>query len=51
MALDKWQQRQVRQHADDNGLTRAEAERELFPEDAPAPRKVSVKKEPAAPAA
>ena len=37
MALDKWQQRQVAQHAADNGVTEAEALEELFPEEAPAP--------------
>lgn len=48
MALDKWQTRELEQHAAENGLTRAEALAELFPEEAPAPaRKVSTtKKEP-----
>lgn len=48
MALDKWQQRQVSQHADENGLSQAEAERELFPEESPTTaRKATAKKEPA----
>lgn len=50
--MDKWQQRQVKQHAEDNGLTEAEALAELFPEEAPAPaRKVSTAKKETAPAA
>ncbi|MFJ6530867.1 hypothetical protein ACIQMZ_37175 [Streptomyces longwoodensis] len=43
--MDKWQQRQVEQYAADNGLTRAEALAELFPDEAPAARKVSVRKQ------
>jgi regulator of protease activity HflC (stomatin/prohibitin superfamily) len=33
MALDKWQTRQAAQHARDNGVSVAEAEAELFPEE------------------
>lgn len=34
MALDKWQKREARQLADNEGLTEAEAQRRLFPEGA-----------------
>lgn len=48
MALDKWQKRQVAQHAQENSISEDEALLALFPEEAPAPaRKVSTKKDPA----
>lgn len=34
--MDKWQQRQVQRHAEDNGVSEADAVRELFPAEAPA---------------
>lgn len=52
MALDKWQTRQVAQHAQENSISEDEALLALFPEEAPAPaRKVTVKKESVPPAA
>lgn len=40
MELDKWQHRQAEQHAEDNGISEAEAVAELFPDavaEVPAP--------------
>jgi hypothetical protein len=45
MALDKWQQRQVAEHAKNNEITEDAAVKDLFPEEAPAPaRKVAAAK-------
>jgi hypothetical protein len=53
MSLDKWQQREVAEHARNNDMTEAEALADLFPEEVPArSRRAAVKelapKEPAA---
>lgn len=50
MALDKWQEREARQYAEDDGVTYEEAVAFLFPEEsgtAPAPEVVNPAEAPA----
>lgn len=44
MSLNKWQQREVEQHARDNGVGEAEALAALFPAEVPAGRRVAAPK-------
>lgn len=43
MALNKWQQREVEQHARDNDVSEAEALAALFPEESGARRRPAAK--------